>query len=292
MRAEWVIAAAAAAVTLGASAPVAAQSGPEARRERPGVPLTPRGVVVRPVAPARGVSPRVFVYRPHFFQRKYVVVNGVPCYGPSYIFGGGFAFGFGSGDFQFGFEQALPVYQNAPPEYYEPTGESYTADYGGVPAPPQKAPQSPPPARADVPDDSAYYLYQPVHVQAAPLTKDASLAAAIADIETAFRSADIGRLQAHVAAGDTLMLTSQGNSRTPLAASVYLDRTREAFKTMRTVAYHLDKVEPASNGAQMVYGSHTLVGSDGQDYTYNVAFVLKKRGDNWYITEVSADLAD
>ena len=88
---------------------------------------------------------------------------------------------------------------------------------------------------------------------------------------------------------------SQGRSRRQLEAPTYLEMTKDAFKSIKTVKYDLDKVEPASGGAWMVYGKHVLRADNGTEQTFNVGFVLKKvtdkEGDFWIITEVSADPA-
>ena len=52
----------------------------------------------------------------------------------------------------------------------------------------------------------------------------------------------------------------------------------------------LDKIEPASNGAWLVYGTHILRTEDGKEKSFTVGFVLKKRGNVWAISEVSADV--
>jgi hypothetical protein len=67
--------------------------------------------------------------------------------------------------------------------------------------------------------------------------------------------------------------------------------TREAVATMKTSAYSLDKVEPASRGAVMVHGRHTLRSEGGGESAFLVGFILKKQDKVYLIAEVSAEPA-
>jgi hypothetical protein len=192
--------------------------------------------------------------------------------------------------FFFGLSFGFPYYGYYPPVYYAP-------DYYYYPAYPPKVvynvypdyrPSYAPPSRKAGRDDAdEYYLNR----RPSPLRQDTALAQAVNDIQTAFRTGDITPLEPHVIAADKLIVQSQGRTRRTLTGSEYLDMTREALKEMHTVRFMLDQVEPGSNGAQLVYGTHVLRGDDGKEKVFRVSFVLKKSADKWIITEVSADPA-
>src|SRR5262249_39095473 len=139
-------------------------------------------------------------------------------------------------------------------------------------------------------DDSDYYLHAKPKPKTA-LDKDPLLAEAVKDIEFTFQTGDPTRLEKHINPTDMLTLQAKGRTRKPLAAAAYMQMTREALADMKTLKFELNKVEPASNGAWMAYGTHVLRNEDGKDKTFSVAFVLKKSGDRYVITEVSADPA-
>ena len=133
--------------------------------------------------------------------------------------------------------------------------------------------------------DDDYYL----HRKPAAVTKNPGLADAIRDIETAFRTGNMTSLEKHIDRAGKIVLQVKGTTRQDMSASDYVSMTEDALKVMKTSRYELDRVEPASNGAMMVTGTHTLRTEDGQQKSFTVGFILKPSGDNWIITEVSAE---
>ncbi len=239
-----------------------------------------------------------------------IIVSGAPCYVPLYYGLGGYPgayFGdsgyfanlqrgilqFGFGQNNFGFNQAYNgigapgsgVYsrQNA----LGSTGLSPLQQRAEARRAAEREKKA---QEASQSEEDTYYLNQKPKAKS-PLDKDPALAQAVADIVAAYRTGDASRMERHVSPTDTLTLQSKGHSRTPLAGATYIETTRDALKHMRTSKYVLDKVEPASGGAWMVYGTHVLIGEDGKDRTFNISFVLKKRGEVYMISEVSGDLA-
>ena len=138
-------------------------------------------------------------------------------------------------------------------------------------------------------DSDDYYLNQKPKPRTA-LDKDPALSEAVSDIELAFRRNDIAKLEKHLDKTAQITLQAGGRSRQPLKAADYVQMTTEAFKSMKTMKYELTGVEPGSNGAWMVFGQHVIQTEDG-DKIFNVGFVLKKSGDRYVITEVTADPA-
>jgi hypothetical protein len=225
---------------------------------------------------------------PGYYGSTIIIVGGVPCCAPFY-YGYGvngyydssqFGIGVQAGGLQFGYSQNQGEYVN--PETYR--------DYSYRQEPRRYEPPAlrEPAAKIAKADDSDYYLHQKPKPKT-PLDKDALLAEAVKDIEFAFQSGDVARLEKHIVPTDMLTLQAKGRTRKPLAAAAYLQMTRDALAEMKTVKYELNKVEPASNGAWMVYGTHVLRNEDGKEKKFSVAFVLKKRGELYVITEVSAD---
>lgn len=238
-----------------------------------------------------------------------VIINnaGAPCYLPSYYvspedysgvrmayrgqFGGfqlqyqqstGYRGGYvnGSGAYTRQDREYVPVYVEP---QAAPVRRPSTGDDGNAAVPAVE------PSRASSATDGDYYLN--ARRRPSELERDPTLARAVSDIETAFRTGDIGPLTDHIDAKDTLTLQTQGRTRRRVAASEYLDMTAEALKVLKTARYTLNKVEPASNGAWMVTGTHVLHGEDGAEKTFDVGFVLKRRGDHWMIAEVTARAA-
>ena len=223
---------------------------------------------------------------PGYYGNTIIIVGDSPCFVPFYYrYGlqgfydnGFFVVGGAFGGQQYGYGPGQQNYGN---------GGAYQ-DYGYRQEPTYQRASNPPQSRSANPDDSEYYLHKKAKPKTA-LEKDPLLAEAVADIEAAFRTANAARLEKHIVATDMLTLQAKGRTRKPLAAAVYLQMTKEAFTDMKTLKYDLSSVEPASNGAWLVYGTHVLRTEEGAQKTFNVAFVLKKRGEAYVITEVSAD---
>ena len=259
-----------------------------------------------------------------------IIVNGQPCYAPGYYggfvggyggyggyYGGynssGYSVGFNAGGLSLGYRQqncynnTVPVPPSVSYDYRQGYDQqSYPDTFGRSDIRSQtrqdtgrandeqasnSARRTPLPLKTGEDDSNDYYLNR----KTSPLQKEPGLAQAVKDIETAFRTANISLIEKHLDAGEKLTLMSQGRSRRQLEAPTYLEMTKDAFKSIKTVKYDLDKVEPASGGAWMVYGKHVLRADNGTEQTFNVGFVLKKvtdkEGDFWIITEVSADPA-
>jgi hypothetical protein len=148
-----------------------------------------------------------------------------------------------------------------------------------VPAPPRRDYRS---------GDDDYYLYRR---PASSQPKDPGLTQAVADIEIGFRTGDIAQVEKHVLADEKLTVRSAGHAEQSMDGGAYLDRTRDAFKEMKTVRYELDRFSPAGEGAWKVEGTHVLRRDDGTERRYHVHFLLKRHGDMWMIAEVGADPA-
>ncbi len=250
--------------------------------------------------PARYWKDRIISTPGYHGGATVIIVNGSPCYTPwyydngfpgqysdSYLYGnlslGGFNLGYSqrqSSSYSYG--AVPPVYVQVPrpvdtrtQEYLDGIRERDTQRAGTT----RKAPSD---------DDASYYLHQKPKPKTM-VEKDPSLSQAVANIERAFRSGDLRPLELHVIPKENLTLATKGQSRKPLTGEAYLELTRDALKNMKTLKFELSNAEPGSNGAMLVYGTHVLQAEDGKGLSFNVGFVLKKRGDQWFISEVSAD---
>jgi hypothetical protein len=239
-----------------------------------------------------------------------VFINGSPCYVPGYYFSSGTYSGYGFGVNGYGtltqgYQGTIqPGYSGyiAPGNYAPPVVDNnitINENYNQQPPPvadqnvnqnyqnTRQTNQAPAKRKAATDDSDEYYL----HRKPTPQQKDPSLAQAVTDIETAFRTGNMASLERHIDSKDTLTLQIKDTNRKPLAAADYILMTRDALKMMNTVEYKLNHVTPASNGAMMVYGTHVVRGDQGVEKVFNVGFILQKRGENWMITEVSAEPA-
>ena len=228
-----------------------------------------------------------------------IIVNGSPCYTPwyygpsypgaysdSYVYGnvnvGGFNLGYSQRQRNYSFGAVPPVYTQVPRSVDTGT-QQYLDEIREQDA--QRTGTARTPASDD---DAGYYLHQKPKPKTA-VEKDPSLSQAVANIERAFRTGDTRSLEPHVVRNENLTLASKGQTRKPLSGETYLELTRDALKNMKTLRFELPNAEPASNGAVLVFGTHVLQAEDGKGLTFSVGFVLKKRGDQWVISEVSAD---
>jgi hypothetical protein len=229
-----------------------------------------------------------------------IIINGTPCYAPMYYGNPGYyddsavSMDFNVGGMRMGFSQARGGYLNGG---QEPTlGNGWQFNNGVMTRVREpSAAELRQVARRNASagsrtDDGDYYLNAKPKPKG-PLDRDSALAEAVADIQTAFRINDIVRLEKHIDTAGTIVLQNKGRTRQSIPAATYVEMTRDALKAMKTTTYVLDKVEPASNGAWMVYGTHILKTEDGAQKKFNVGFVLKKSGDRWVIAEVGADPA-
>jgi hypothetical protein len=237
-----------------------------------------------------------------------VFINGSPCYVPGYYYSGtysGYGFGIngygtltqgymgtiqpGYGGYGYQGNYAPPVVENNytyNQNYNQPppvVDQNVNQNYQNT----RQTNQAPAKRKAGTDDSDEYYL----HRKPTPQQKDPSLSQAVTDIENAFRTGNTASLERHIDVKETLTLQIKDTNRKPLPAADYLAMTRDALKVMNTVEYKLNHVEPASNGAMMVYGNHVVRGDQGVEKVFNVGFILQKRGETWMITEVSAEPA-
>ena len=261
--------------------------------------------IAYPTRPPAGADPVQYwknrIITPRHGGGTVIIINGSPCYTPWY-YNPGYGYGYPGayndsyfygnvqlGGVNLGYAQRqtqsynsygtiAPVYPQVrrpvdtrAQEYYDDTRDT----------------RRPPAASSEEP---SYYLHQKPRPKTL-VEKDPTLSQAVADIERAFRNGDLRPLESHIVARENLALSSKGHSRKSITGETYLELTRDALANLKTTKFELPNAEPASNGAVMVYGTHVIRAEDGKSVAFSVSFVLKKRGEQWFITEVSADPA-
>jgi hypothetical protein len=117
-------------------------------------------------------------------------------------------------------------------------------------------------------------------------TKDAALDGTLADIATAWTGGNVQKLAAHIQSDSKIAVYLRGRYQYSLDSSDYLDMTRDALRNTKTVSFTLDNVERKQDGLYTVTGKHVYKDERGRDITVNVTYVLKKDGDQYYITQV------
>jgi hypothetical protein len=231
-----------------------------------------------------------------------IIVNnaGAPCYAPWYYVSDYYYHPlpyYGMGGYQYGWNnQTYGFYVNRPNlnlggSFGRNSGRAYNEAQIRRDPPRQREQErreESEKSRASGDAGNDYYLYRKPEAPSL-LKSDPSLAQAVMDIETAFRTGNISLLERHIAPNDTLVLHQAGRTRRSLAAAAYLEMTKEALGIMKTARYTLNRAEPGSGGAALVYGTHVLRSEDGLEKTFNVGYALKKRGQTWVIAEVSAE---
>jgi hypothetical protein len=161
-------------------------------------------------------------------------------------------------------------------------------DFGIPPFYPNEPETNPalPPQNEEPPSDSSdYYLYRHPE-RSSEIKKVPGLAQTVSDIQKAFLSGDIALLGRHVPPKDTLLILSRNHPARFLTGRAYLSQTEAAFPEMHTLQFDLNQIEPASDGAWSVSGTHVLRGSSGRTERFHIGFILNKQGDTWAITEV------
>jgi hypothetical protein len=217
-------------------------------------------------------APRPWLYRQRRRCAGPTVIVVSPTYYPMFPIG---PYGYGGGPPPIAGPQVVynvyPAYtgQAPPPQTYVIQTERARSDAARSPA---------------VASGDDYYLYRAPGAR----TTDRALAAAVADIEAAFRTRDTARLAKHVAPGGTLSLRTRDGQTQALSGEDYLAATREALASLETTRFALDRTEKTGEATARASGRHELRAEDGATRVYRVEFGLVRDGDTWFISEVSA----
>ncbi|HZP83539.1 MAG TPA: hypothetical protein VFB21_17980 [Chthonomonadaceae bacterium] len=115
---------------------------------------------------------------------------------------------------------------------------------------------------------------------------DKSVEAAADDIRKAWQNGDIELLAKHIRRDSRIAVYLRGKYQYSLDAGDYLDMTRDAFQTTKTIRVELDNVKKKENDVYTLTGRHVYRSKDGQQRTVFISFVLEKMDDNYIITQV------
>ena len=69
-------------------------------------------------------------------------------------------------------------------------------------------------------------------------------------------------------------------------ANDYLDLTRDALSSMKTLQFDLTLLHKRAEGVFVVSGKHVYWGQNGQPRTVYVSYVLESLRDQWTLTQV------
>lgn len=116
--------------------------------------------------------------------------------------------------------------------------------------------------------------------------REKTVEAAAEDIRKAWQNGDIELLARHIRRDSRIAVTLRGKYQYSLDASDYLDMTRDAFDTTKTIRVELGSVKKKENGVYTLTGRHVYRNKDGQQRSVYISFVLEKMDDNYIITQV------
>jgi hypothetical protein len=117
-------------------------------------------------------------------------------------------------------------------------------------------------------------------------SQDEALETAVSDIQKAWRNRDVDALSKHLPKGGKIAVTLRGKYQYSLEPDDYLDLTRDAFRTTKTVRFTLETPQFKENGVYTVTGRHVYEDKDGDQHTVYISYVLEKTDDEYVITQV------
>jgi hypothetical protein len=126
------------------------------------------------------------------------------------------------------------------------------------------------------------------HIGEGDAQKASPIVSAVTDIKQAWQGRDIQLLAKHIRSEVRIAVYLRGKYQYSLDASDYLDITRDAFSTTKTVQFALDKVQRKQKDVYTVSGRHIYKDKDGDEHTVHVSYVLEKMDDEYIITQVGS----
>lgn len=106
------------------------------------------------------------------------------------------------------------------------------------------------------------------------------------DIRRAWLDGDIQLLSRHVRRDTRVSVYLRGKYQYSLDAGDYLDMSRDALQTTKTVKFELDDIRRKDHGIFVVTGSHVYRDKEGAERTVYVSYVVERADDEYYITQV------
>ena len=116
--------------------------------------------------------------------------------------------------------------------------------------------------------------------------RDPGLLNAIDELHEAFRSGNIDALVALTDPNTEIAIYLKGNYEYSIDANDYLDLTRDALSSMKTIQFDLTLLHKRAEGVYVVSGKHVYWGKNGETRTVYVSYVLESLRDQWTLTQV------
>ena len=120
------------------------------------------------------------------------------------------------------------------------------------------------------------------------LRSDRALESTVNEITEAWRFRDIQALARHTRSESPIAVYLRGKYQYSLSSVDYLDMTRDAFRTSKTVRFRLDQIERKERGVYLVSGRHTYRNNANEERSVYVNYVLEREDDTYQITQVGS----
>ena len=116
--------------------------------------------------------------------------------------------------------------------------------------------------------------------------REPGLLNAIDELHEAFRRGNIDALVALTDPSTEIAIYLKGQYEYSMEANDYLDLTRDALSSMKTLQFDLTLLHKRADGVFVVSGKHVYWGKNGQTRTVYVSYVLESLRDQWTLTQV------
>ncbi len=139
-------------------------------------------------------------------------------------------------------------------------------------------------------DTDSYYLNQNKDENgnriSSPDPINSELESAMSDIRQAWENKNISLLEKHVKKADKIAVTLRGKYQYSLDSGDYLDMTKDAFRTTKTVNFALENPVRKENGIYVVTGRHVYIDKNGSQRAVFLSYLFEKTDNVYYITQV------
>ena len=116
--------------------------------------------------------------------------------------------------------------------------------------------------------------------------REPGLLNAIDELHEAFRSGNIDALVALTDPSTEIAIYLRGKYEYSMEANDYLDLTRDALSSLKTLQFDLTLLHKRAEGVFVVSGKHVYWGQNRETRTVYVSYVLESLRDQWTLTQV------
>lgn len=139
-------------------------------------------------------------------------------------------------------------------------------------------------------DADSYYLNQNRDENGKKIetgaTIDRALENAMGDIKQAWENRNIALLSKHVKSADKIAVHLRGKYQYSLDSGDYIDMTKDAFRTTKTVSFDLGNPTRKEKGIALATGRHIYIDKNGNQRTVFLSYLFEKTENIYYITQV------